>query len=108
MGAWGTGPYDNDTAADWFFKITEKAAPDLIAEGLESESYEEVRAAAWLLQQIGYNYVYPLGLLDEHKQLAIKKLSTIVQDKDWIGSWKEPQIVYSSIMAQIYDLGKKK
>ena len=108
MGAWGTGPYDNDTAADWFFRMTKMSAPDLIENGLQSENHYEARAAAWLLQQVGYNYVYPIRMLDDHRQKAIVRLGAILNDEEWMSKWVEPEVTRASIMAQIYDLGKDK
>lgn len=62
---------------------------------------DDIRAAAWLLQQTGYRYVYPIDKLDEHVVLAVQKLETILRFEEWIGSWDEPKAVQASLMQQI-------
>jgi len=106
MGHWGVGPYDNDTAADFMFDLPKKPITELIERGLNSTSYEEIRAAAWLLQQVGYNYTYPLGMLEEHLQLAVDKLSAMAADTEWIESWRDPKAIHASILKQIFELGQ--
>ena len=61
MGAWGKEPYANDTACDFFAVAMRESTPlpDKIEEGLNSIYDEEMRAAAFLLEKIGYGYVYP-------------------------------------------------
>ncbi len=69
------GPIDNDTAADWFGDEMDKMKiSKRIREGLESTSSAEVRAAAFLLQQVGFVYVYPIDDLDADLKAAIDAL----------------------------------
>jgi hypothetical protein len=82
MGAWGSGPFDNDDAADWFgglFEKTKLAArveKALNTKDLEDE-YGIVRAAAFVVVQLGHNFVWPVDDLDRHLQLAIDKLEEV-------------------------------
>ena len=44
MGAWGTRPYDNDTAADWFAGATAGVVSeitDLLQEPISDKLYDE-------------------------------------------------------------------
>lgn len=104
MGAWGEGPFDNDSAADWFFGLDKTGLYPFIERGLNSEFYEEVRAAAWLLSQIGYNYVYNYDLRKYHINLAINKLEKILADEKWINTWSSQTEIEKSLRVQIKDL----
>jgi len=44
MGAWGHGPFDNDTAADWVYELTESQGPNTVIEALAitTSSYLDV------------------------------------------------------------------
>ena len=108
MGHWGTGPLENDSAGDWFYQLEKKSIVDLIEAGLNSKDYDEVRAAAWLLERVGLSYVYPLGKLDRHKQLAVYRLTAIAHDTVWIERWKEPKDIRAAVLAQMYRLADKK
>lgn len=99
-GAWGSQPYANDTAADWFFTALKGYVPDNIYAGLNSEYPEEVRAAAFLLQQLGFNYVYDVYVREAHLDLAIAKLRQLLAG-DWTLHWKNPDEVRSEIQKQI-------
>ena len=36
MGAWGTGPFENDDAADWSYQLVDGAGPDVVAAALRA------------------------------------------------------------------------
>lgn len=83
MGAWDTSPWDNDTAADWFADLFDATR---LREGvratLESntdENHEEIRAAVWILIELGRTYIWPVDHIDEDIELGIKKMEEIVQ-----------------------------
>ncbi len=81
MGAWGTKPWDNDSAADWFdalFDATELRKK--VREALEmdiDDDHEKVRAAAAVLLMLGRLYIWPTGHLDDDIRLAIRQLEYI-------------------------------
>lgn len=80
MGTWGSEAHENDTAADWFGEFFASTG---LAERVEttlrddSAAPEEWRAAASVLAALGRVYVWPVGSLDEHLQLAIQRLEEI-------------------------------
>ena len=105
MGAWGSGPYDNDTAADWFFELKEIGLYDLIERGLNSDSYEEQRAAAWLVQRLAITaYVYDVNLIDEHRKLAVEKLQSILNNKGWLETWVDSDETITELKQQIHEI----
>ena len=34
MGAWGSGPFENDDAADWSYQLTDGGGPEVVAAGV--------------------------------------------------------------------------
>ena len=102
MGAWGEGPYDNDTAADWFYGLKDTGIYNFIESGLNSTDYDEQRAAAWLVQRLAESvYVYDLDKFDEHRELAVKKLTNILNDNEWLGTWRDRDSIEESLRSQI-------
>lgn len=92
MGAWGTRPYDNDTAADWFGKVLKPVSDDieeLLNRPVDESSYDEYRAAAWLLIKIGRNYVYDVNRRDQHLSGLHDRLQTMRSDTGWMGTWRD-------------------
>jgi len=101
MGAWGTEPYANDTAADWFGNnLSDKPLPEAIGEGLNSRYEEVVRAAAFLLERVGYGYVYPYKLREGHLSLAIERLSAML-GSSWADDWDKPDEARAALRRQI-------
>jgi hypothetical protein len=90
MGTWGHQPWENDGAADWFGELFDKTK---LAKQVErtlkqkdvEEWYEEIRAAAHVLVALGRNFVWPIDVLDDHLNLAIKKLEAIKQLEEFEG-----------------------
>jgi hypothetical protein len=78
MGTWNSAPWDCDEAADWFgdlFDATDLARRVEETLALEVEDHHrEIRAAASLLIFLGRTYVWPIGDVDRHLQLAASKL----------------------------------
>jgi hypothetical protein len=83
MGAWGIEPFANDGAADWFGDLWDEfGVPKRVEEtlGLDPEDFhEEIRAAAYLLIQLGDTYRWPVGLIDRHCALAVDQLERILE-----------------------------
>jgi hypothetical protein len=81
MGVWGTMPWDNDGAADWFdnlFNNTKLAK--YVEDTLKLDpagDHEEIRAAASILLFLGRNYIWPVRDLDRHLALAADRLEEI-------------------------------
>jgi hypothetical protein len=90
MGAWGSAPWDNDLAADWFGELMEATQ---LARHVEKtlkirdlEEYSpEIRAAAYVLIALGHNYIWPVDDLDRHLKLAISKLKAMRKLADYEG-----------------------
>lgn len=80
MGYWGTAPWDNDDAADWYISvISQTKLPDLIERTLRADPVkqaDQIRAAASLLVLLGRAYTYD-DKFEEHLNLAIEALDLI-------------------------------
>lgn len=110
MGAWGEGPFDNDSAADW--SLTVDDADDPVALTLETfravtqtgyvdspEATEAVAAAAWLASALpgaptlpeGYApKIEPPALTDELRDEAVRALQRVLsEDSEWLELWRE-------------------
>lgn len=81
MGAWGTAAWANDSAADWFGDLFDttglaKHVEDALNRDPEDDP-DVIRAAAFLLVQLGRVYIWPVHDLDNHLALAISKLEAV-------------------------------
>ncbi len=115
MGAWGTEPWDNDEAADWFNEFFEGI--DVNARIRETfrefdDNQDRIRAACFILGTLGRVYVWP-GDLDELKQLLdrgtellSRMLSPLEGDEDFVAAWtgEDRPAVVASIQEQIAQL----
>ena len=68
MGAWGTGPYDNDSAADLLGDLADKLTPRLLT-WLKSGDLYDVRTAAWVMGQLGVSPYTAGSWYDERDDL---------------------------------------
>src|SRR5262249_26435725 len=90
MGAWGSAPWDNDLAADWFgelfeaTKLARRVEKTLNHRDLE-EYAPEIRAAACLLIARGPTHGGPADDLERHLTLAISRLEAIRELADYEG-----------------------
>ena len=91
MGGWGTKPWDNDIASDWFGNMMEATG---LAEYVEKTLRQElgddlgdndpgaialkIRAAVSVLVLLGHIYVWPGDDLENHLKLAISRLEEIL------------------------------
>lgn len=109
MGAWGVGPIDNDSAADWLGNTLEPVVAQVEAvlkryEATKTPLYlvDEVRAAAWLFSRLDRNFVYDSMVRDDHRERLAKALAhceTVAYDMgDHVWS--------TAIEAQMVDFGK--
>ena len=109
MGAWGTDVLENDSAADWFGGLfDETGLRDRVAAGLESNRPEEVRAAAWVVAQLGRGFVWPVEHIDEDRQRAIEALQALYLDDDWLDMWDDPAEVRRCLIRELRALGGTK
>lgn len=118
MGAWGTKPWDNDDAADWFNSTFDGIDIDTkINKALEFtyDNYDEVRAAAYLLDVLGVSYVWP-GDSDKyegHVKRALEILKAMIaedsddEDMDFLELWDSDPEVIQGVKEQIDNLEKR-
>jgi len=105
MGAWGEDAYENDTAGDWFDYTFEKAKLSWhVQKALNSDYVEEQRAAAYLLEHLGKVYIYPTDELEKHLALAIIRLEDLLDDEEWIDSWRSKIRIKRAVQKQIKNL----
>ena len=83
MGCWGVKPYENDGAADWFGDLwDELPIPKKVEETLNldvQDFHEEIRAAAYVLLQLGETFCWPVEDIDRHCELAATRLEEMLQ-----------------------------
>jgi hypothetical protein len=65
VGAWGTGPFENDDAADWRYPLVDGAGPEVVAEALDAVAAEETADAATASNAVAAAAVVAAGLGDE-------------------------------------------
>ena len=85
MGAWDTGPLDNDTALDYELGIFEPKDPD------------EQRYVAWLVTQLKPDF----RNLQEHVALSLKRMKALLENDEWLENWKNPEKAKKSVQKQI-------
>jgi hypothetical protein len=82
MGCWGVRSYENDGAADWFGDLWDEfPVPKKVEETLKldiQDFHEEIRAAAYVLLQLGKTYCWPVGDIDKHCELAATRLEELL------------------------------
>lgn len=107
MGAWGTDPWDNDAAADWFSSLFAGINVEgRVISGLEDENPDRSRAAAYLLSVLGRPYVWPgdpirLGqLLDS----AIERMESLAADKEYLANYEDGEALLISIANLVSEL----
>lgn len=83
MGAWSTSLDGSDAAADWFSTALSGNIDAALDDALRySDTYAQIRAAAYLLTVLGRSsYIWPgdLDRLDSHVTKAIASLESMVQ-----------------------------
>ena len=86
MGAWGPGPYDNDSALDLTAQLKSKPIYAVIRDGLDSKENHQIIAAASLLSSLCNAFANnPKGL----RELAIAHIRAILNNKTWLASWNK-------------------
>ncbi|MFM1724231.1 MULTISPECIES: hypothetical protein [Rhodococcus] len=109
MGAWGSAPWHNDAAADWFGGVFAGIDIDThISDALEyDDDYDRVRAACYLLAVLGHSMVWPgdLERLDGHLERGIELLTEMVEpESDFRELWEDAPEVVEAVRAEIAEL----
>jgi hypothetical protein len=116
LGDWSFKPWGNDDAADWFQWFWKTKNVELIVDEIEhfdpkAERYDQVRAAAYLLETLGNPYVWPAARQGALKPLLAKTieiLSRMIEppDKDWgfLDMWGNHPGVVEAVREQIATL----
>lgn len=96
MGAWGTDPWDNDSAADFFGALWDDVPiVDRVHAGLRSDHGAEVVAALWLCAGLCRVYVWPIDRLDETVALAVAAADRLLAGDDadgYLELWDDPAV----------------
>jgi len=99
MGAWGERPFENDVALDWIAPVRLTLTRNKILKALSTtDEYEKnylIRAAARKML---------IPFLRKDYELAVEKLQEVLNDEEWINSWKSPKKIREEINKQIADL----
>jgi hypothetical protein len=105
MGAWGEGPYDNDSAADAFSVFCDETNLSIrINDMLNHEHYEVQRADAYILEGLGRVYVYDIDKIEDDLSYAITKLQDMLDDDLWLDGWDSRTAIEEEIQVQIDNL----
>jgi Domain of unknown function (DUF4259) len=121
MGAWGTDPFDNDSALDWldFIErpIVREIETTLLAacwskeEGNGAGYHEAIAAAALLLRltkpesipNVSYNAMQR-DVFDK----ALDVMRRIFADKEWSNSWDSPRSIRRVLSALISGIAQRR
>jgi hypothetical protein len=105
MGAWGTGPFDNDGAADMIAKISKEIDKALKPKNNRSASYhyQEARAAAAILL-----FSHGTDILGGPSlEPALQALERMRGDEEWIGVWRSELEICQQLDKEIRALRRK-
>ncbi|QKT13676.1 hypothetical protein [Rhodococcus sp. W8901] len=109
MGAWGSAPWHNDAAADWFGDVFVGIDIDArIGDALEhDDDYDRVRAACYLLAVLGHSMVWPgdLERLDGHLERGVELLTEMIEpESEFRELWEDDPEVIEAVRAEIAEL----
>ena len=97
--AWGPGPVDNDTAQAWLKEILAPVFPRIESVLTESESDpDKKRAAAFLLERIGFEELCDEDYLKHLLMQASGALQELAQEDEWVESWEDPEAVRTALL----------
>lgn len=118
MGAWGYKPFDNDEAGEWAASVASVLAKKIEAAlsrnprrwGLRTRgNYDEIRAAADMFVSLASDKVaihIAHADVERIKPKAVRALSLILEDDEYLDEWQDPKKIRKSISAQIKQLEK--
>jgi hypothetical protein len=87
MGAWGTGPFENDSALDMIYVMLK---PVVRAIKSRQSSPEDLRAAAEILLALSRTRSDVAVVQEEHIRILSERLARASDDEDWIAGWNKP------------------
>lgn len=97
MGTWDPKPWGNDKAADFFSGLFEHCnIREIVTSKLKSDvtgsNHEEIRAAAAIILFLGRIYIWPIDSLRADIELAIARLSEVLEEPEIKGDaeFEEP------------------
>lgn len=95
MGTWGTGPFDNDDAADMVAAMAQKVRR--VIERNDSDDYGEARAAAaFVLLAHGTDVLGGPGL-----DVALKALVKMRENNEWLSGYRRPPEIATALNKEI-------
>lgn len=110
MGCWGTRPWDNDAAADWFGNMMNNTGLiEYVVNTLRQEIddddpgfvADEIRAAASVVILLGHIYVWSVDDWKEHVKLAISRLEEILAKEQGGGAKEQIQAEISALKSRL-------
>jgi len=122
MSAWGYGALEGDAAYDWIAPTMRPVVlriDEALHRPLDSHNAAAViRTAAYLLERVGYEGLYPScpGLCSRfdtdsallaHLELAIERLQQVKADDAVAATWDDPKVYRKAIDRQISALKKR-
>jgi hypothetical protein len=124
-GAWGYSAMESDPAYDWMgtvlspvvIQIDEALRLPLTGQVVHHNA-AVLRTAAYLLELIGYEGVYPsaaglasrfdtTSVLKEHLHLAIEQLEKLAANQEYAASWDDQTKLHAAIMEQVHALRER-
>lgn len=91
MGTWGTGPFDNDDAADMIAGLARKV--HRVVERNDSDDYGEARAAAAVIVVAhGTDILGGIGL-----DVVLKALVKMRENSEWLAGYRRPQQIAEAL-----------
>ena len=107
MGCFGCGPNDSDDAQDFLCKLLKSKDLQHLVDVTLQEEYRDdsIRVIANILVLISGYIKHPF-LFNSDVYRAIEKLELLLNDKEWIGEWKNRRKIKAEIKKQIEALKK--
>ncbi len=105
MGTWGTGPFDNDDAAEFIGSLKADLGSKLQDSRFSDDEGEraEGRAALGALTALHRaGYVVSPNAFDDGQRL----LETMLDDKMWISQWRSPAAIRSRLRNDLKENAK--
>jgi hypothetical protein len=116
MGDFSFSPWGTDEAADWFASFWKDGGIEFLIKDIESfdlasERFEELRAAAYILQSLGIPYVWPATHLDRLRPTLEKTISLLEalvdstqESSPFLDSWGNDPRAAKAVANQIAQL----
>jgi hypothetical protein len=136
MGAWGYGPWANDSAMDWIGRVADgiaEAISERLTPSTSPSEYDDVIGAADLLDSLtpeerpgfpehekvprakrwgraGKEVPITLSYQAERMRLyskAAKAIDSILADDEWFQAWNKPALKRDEVESLMYNLEQK-